>query len=215
MQKRAAMPASLVHKAHPTSAPFILILGKRGTGKTTLISNILKHQNIPIGVIVTDNSNHYHTLKPKINTELIIHDPPLHDALIDNVIAFQTYVHKKQNIADKRMVVVVDDAFKQQPICKLATNHLSTMVIFSMCFPIGIPPNIRTNIDYIFVFQDTFISNRQRIYEHYFGMIPSFEMFCQIMDEYTDYYDYKCLVIDNTVRSDNLVDRLFWYKAND
>jgi hypothetical protein len=216
----------IIRNARPTCAPIILILGKRGTGKTTLISNILKHQNIPIGVIVAasdSNLTHYHKLKSKINTELIVHEV-YSSTLIANVIAVQSVVHKKQKIADKRMVVVFDDSTytftnstwaRNKPMFNLVTTcacHLSTMVIFGMSYPVGIPPNISVQIDYIFVFNDANIYNRKRIYNHYFGMIPSFEMFCQIMDACTD--DYECLVIDNTVQSNEPVDRLFWYKAD-
>ena len=62
-----------------------------------------------------------------------------------------------------------------------------------MQFALGIPPNLRTNIDYVFILRENIVSNRKRIYEHYAGMFPSFEMFCQIMDQCTE--NYECLVI--------------------
>ena len=80
-----------------------------------------------------------------------------------------------------------------------------------MQYPVGIPPFLRTNIDYVFILRENVISNRKRIYEHYAGMIPSFDAFCQIMDNCAE--DYECLVIDNTTSSATLKDRVFWYKA--
>jgi hypothetical protein len=57
------------------------------------------------------------------------------------------------------------------------------------------------------------MTERVKIYNHYAGMFPSFEAFCQIMDSCTD--NYECIVIDNTVQSNKLEDIVFWYKADD
>jgi hypothetical protein len=42
-------------------------------------------------------------------------------------------------------------------------------------------------------------------------MFPTFESFCQIMDQCTE--NYECLVINNNVKSNKLTDQVFWYKA--
>jgi hypothetical protein len=44
-------------------------------------------------------------------------------------------------------------------------------------------------------------------------MFPTFEMFCQFMDQCTE--NYECLVIANGVQSNKLDDQVFWYKASD
>ena len=49
------------------------------------------------------------------------------------------------------------------------------------------------------------------LYEHYAGMFPTFEMFCQVMDQCTE--NYECLVINNNAKSNKLSDQVFWYKA--
>ena len=42
-------------------------------------------------------------------------------------------------------------------------------------------------------------------------MFPTFEMFCQVMDQCTE--NYECLVINNNAKSNKLSDQVFWYKA--
>ena len=42
-------------------------------------------------------------------------------------------------------------------------------------------------------------------------MFPSFDIFCQVMDQCTE--DYNCLVIHNNAKSNKLEDQVFWYKA--
>ena len=43
-------------------------------------------------------------------------------------------------------------------------------------------------------------------------MFPTFEMFCQVMDQCTE--NYECLVINNSAQSNKLTDQVFWYKAD-
>ena len=81
-----------------------------------------------------------------------------------------------------------------------------------MQYPLGIPPNLRTNIDYIFILRENIVANRKRIYDNYAGMFQNFEIFCQVMDQCTE--NYECLVIDNTTKSNRLEDNVFWYKAS-
>ena len=83
--------------------------------------------------------------------------------------------------------------------------------IISMQYPLGIPPNLRTNIDFIFILRENIVANRKRIYDNYAGMFPTFEVFCQVMDQCTE--NFECLVIDNTTKSNKLEDTVFWYKA--
>ena len=90
-------------------------------------------------------------------------------------------------------------------------RHWKIMLVITMQYPLGIPPNLRTNIDYVFILREPYIANRKRIYENYAGMFPTFESFCQVMDQCTE--NYECLVVDNNAKSNKLTDQIFWYKA--
>ena len=81
-----------------------------------------------------------------------------------------------------------------------------------MQYALGIPPNLRTNIDYVFILRENYVSNRKRLYENYAGMFPSFEVFCQVMDQCTE--NYECLVVHNNAKSNKLEDQVYWYKAD-
>ena len=85
------------------------------------------------------------------------------------------------------------------------------MFIITMQYALGIPPNLRTNIDYVFILRENINSNRKRLYEQYAGMFPSLEVFNQVMDQCTE--NYECLVINNNAKSNSLCDQVFWYKA--
>ena len=72
--------------------------------------------------------------------------------------------------------------------------------------------NLRTNVDYVFN-QKNFVNNRKRLYDHYAGMFPTFEMFCESGDG--SMYNYECLVINNNAKSNKLENQVFWYKASE
>ena len=77
--------------------------------------------------------------------------------------------------------------------------------------PLGIHPQLRDNIEYVFIFRENIISNRKRIYDHYAGMFKTFDMFCSVMDQCTE--NFECLVIDNNIQSNRIEDQIYWYKA--
>jgi hypothetical protein len=90
-------------------------------------------------------------------------------------------------------------------------RHWKVMLIITMQYPLGIPPTLRTNIDYVFILREPYKSNRERIWQNYAGMFPTFEAFNQVMDQCTE--NFECLVIDNNSKSNKLTDQIFWYKA--
>lgn len=75
----------------------------------------------------------------------------------------------------------------------------------------GIPPELRSNIDYVFIFNEPSVANRKKIYDSYAGMLPSFDHFCNILDACTQ--NHECLVIKTSGNSTDLRDQVFWYKA--
>ena len=90
-------------------------------------------------------------------------------------------------------------------------RHVHALFIITMQYALGVPPALRTNVDFVFILRETIVSNRKRLYEQYAGMFPDFESFCQVMDQCTE--NYECLVIDNNAKSNKLVDQVYWYKA--
>ena len=120
---------------------------------------------------------------------------------------------------DPRTFVILDDCLydnswtKSKFVRSLFMNgrHWKVFFIITMQYALGIPPNLRTNIDYVFILRENIVQNRKRLYECYAGMFPTFEVFCEVMDQTTE--NYECLVINNNSKSNNLEDQVFWYKA--
>ena len=205
----------------------VVLIGKRDTGKSFLVKDLLYyHQDIPIGTVVsgTESANSFYS---EIVPSLFIHDE-FTPELINNVVRRQKLIvnKTKEDIArkgstkiDPRAFIILDDCLydkswiKDKNIRTLFMNgrHYNIMFIITMQYALGIPPNLRTNVDFVFILRENYVSNRKRLYEHYTGMFPTFEMFCQVMDQCTE--NYECLVINNNAKSNKLEDQVFWYKA--
>lgn len=219
---------SITFKANESKGPVVVLIGRRDTGKSFLVRDLLYyHQDIPIGTVISgteEGNGFYGKLVPK----LFIHNE-YNSAIIENILKRQKQVIKQINkemqqfnrsTIDPRTFVILDDCLydnswsrdKLMRCLFLNGRHWKVMLVITMQFALGIPPALRTNIDYVFILRDPYISNRRRIYENYAGMFPTFEAFCQIMDQCTE--NYECLVINNNTKSNKLQDQIFWYKAD-
>ena len=205
-----------------TSDKVVVLIGKRDTGKSFLCKDLLyHHQTIPVGQVIsgTEAANSFYG---EIVPKLFIHDE-FKPEIISNILKRQKSMvenmRSNPNI-DPRAFLILDDCLydnswiKDKNIRSVFMNgrHYKLLFILTMQFALGIPPNLRTNIDYVFILRENYVSNRKRIYEHYAGMFPTFEMFCQVMDQCTE--NYECLVINNNSKSNKLQDQVYWYKAD-
>jgi len=200
----------------------VVLIGKRDTGKSYLCRDILyHHKNIPVGQVIsgTEGANQFYS---KIVPKLFIHDEFETD-IVQNMLKRQKMMIEKQNggdnTIDPRAFLILDDCLYDNKWSKdkfmrsvfMNGRHYKLLFLLTMQYALGIPPNLRTNIDYVFILRENYVSNRKRLYEHYAGMFPTFEMFCQVMDQCTE--NYECLVINNNAKSNKLSDQVFWYKA--
>jgi hypothetical protein len=148
--------------------------------------------------------------------------------IIQNAVKRQKMIKVKNNrdVAlygkpqiDPRTFLVLDDCLyddawtREKSIREIFMNgrHYNFLFLVTMQYPLGIPPNLRTNIDFTFIMRENLISNRKRIWENYAGMFPTFDMFSQVMNQCTE--NYECLVIQNNAKSNRLEDQIFWFKA--
>jgi hypothetical protein len=207
----------------------IILVGKRNTGKSFLVQDLLYYKrDIPIGTVIsaTENSNRFYG---DMMPSLFIHDefsPEIvanlvkRQKIVVNKMKQQEALYGKSNI-DPYAFLILDDLMYDAPawikditIKQIFMNgrHFKLLFLITMQFSLGIPPALRSNVDYVFILRENYVSNRRRLYEHYAGMFPTFEIFCQVMNQCTE--NFECLVIDNTCKSNKIEDMVFWYKAD-
>jgi hypothetical protein len=205
-----------------------IFLGKRRTGKSTLVKDLLyHHRDMPMATVIsgTEESNGFFK---KIVPPLFIHGE-YNPVILERFMKCQRMIMQKlqkgkeagvQMNMDPRTFFIMDDCMyddswtHDKNIRYLFMNGrwLKVFLLITMQYPLGIMPSLRTNVDYVFILREPYISNRKRIYDNYGAAFPSFEFFCQVMDQCTQ--NYECLVINNTTQSNKLEDIVFWYKAD-
>jgi hypothetical protein len=205
----------------------IAMIAKRASGKSYLTREILYHKrDIPTAIAISKTEKLNSFYGEFIPDSFIYYD--YESDILSNIYNRQSIINEdnkkrvknKQKEKDDRIMIIMDDCMsskgswlKDPNILELFFNgrHHHLSFILTMQFSLGIPPELRSNFDYIFLLAEDFISNRKRLYEHYAGMFPSFDIFQQVFNEITE--NYGVMVINNRIHSKNITDKVFWYKA--
>lgn len=205
-----------ISKMKPNRA--ILAIGKKGTGKSVLINDLAyRLRNMcDLGVAMSPSWSSQEMFREFLPPSQVHSD--FQQDMVEKLIAFNRGLQAEgKNI--RKVALFLDDLgfdtglFRLKITRDLLMNgrHVGIFLLFSLQFVLGVPPDIRTNIDYVFVFTEKVRKNRQKLYEHFFGVFDKFPDFERVFSECTN--NYECLVLDNTVSSSKLEDCVFWYKA--
>lgn len=204
-----------------------VFIGARNAGKSSLIKDFLyHHRDYQVGTTISPTEASNKTFS-KIIPSLFIHDEYTTE-LLENVIKRQKIITKRKNKEiemygksniDNRAFLLLDDCMydsswqKDKNIRFIFFNgrHIMLSMLISLQYVLGIPPSFRSNVDYVFICREPIIANRKRIYESLAGIIPTFDIFNQLMDACTQ--NFECLVIANAIKSNNFQDSVFWFKA--
>jgi|UniRef100_A0A6C0DAA5 hypothetical protein len=205
----------------------IAMIAKRASGKSYLTKEIMYHKRDIASAIAISRTEKLNKFYSEIIPDSFIYseyEPEIlskiyeRQSRMNNDNARRVKEGKKEK--DDRIMLIMDDCMsskgtwlKDPNILELFFNgrHHHLAFILTMQFSLGIPPELRSNFDYIFLLAEDMTSNRKRLYDHYAGMFPTFDIFQQVFNEITE--DYGCMVINNRIHSKNITDKVFWYKA--
>ncbi|ASZ85012.1 032R [Cherax quadricarinatus iridovirus] len=200
----------------------IAIIGKPSSGKSVLIKHLLyaKKHLIPVGMVISgsEDSNGFYS---KIFPQLFIYEKYKKD-VVKNFIERQK-LSKKYHLPNSWSVLVMDDCmddvkvFNDPLIQGLFKNgrHWNMLALFANQYVLDFKPAIRTNLDGIFIFREPNNSNREKIYKNFASVIPTFKIFCHLMDKLT--VDYTSIYIknqlNNTRNEEHWTNYVFYFKA--
>lgn len=210
----------------------IVMIAKRKSGKTVLVKDILYHfADFPVALVISPTERKNRTYGAFI-PDLFIYDE-YNVSIVSKFLERQdeiieTYEEKRKDkhVSKEKLkkyepsaALIFDDCLadnkwvKDKQIKEIFMNgrHSKMMFIFTMQYPLGVNPMLRTNIDFVFLLQENSMKNRRRLYEQYASVFPNFNIFCQTFDIFTE--NYGCMVIDTTSKSNKLEDTVFWYRA--
>ena len=208
--------------------PRICIIAKSGSGKSWVVRDMMSViSDIPAGVIIapTDKiTKFYDSVFP---SSFIHHE--FRPEILVNLLDRQDRIFKKnierskkgKELIDPRVFLIMDDLQSKKDEWVSDPSFISIMCegrhrAITLClvlqYSLAIPPNIRSQFNFIMLLSEDNFSNRRKLFEHYAGIFPKYEMFDTLFNQLTD--DYGTMIIDNSSNTRDLNERIFWYKAN-
>lgn len=199
-----------------TGGSKVVVIGKPGTGKTTCILDILYHKRHLLQSAMIQSGTE------DTNGRFGRHFPPvfIYNAL--NKDAIRNYVKRQKLLCEYHenpwSALVIDDCVDDVTILNSRmflsifkmSRHWATLFILALQYCMDAKPAIRNSTDFVFLLREPILSARKNMYSNFASIIPTFTLFCQLMDEITE--DYTALVINNRIQSNDWTDCVFWYK---
>ncbi len=204
----------------------IAMIAKRASGKSYLTREILYHKR-KIPAVVISRTEKLNRFYGEFCPDSYIFDQ-FDTEILSKIYERQSRLNKDnerrkkegKKLKDDRVMLIMDDCMsskgewlKDPQILELFFNgrHHHMSFILTMQFSLGIPPELRSNFDYIFLLAEDFYSNLKRLYDHYAGMFPTFDAFRTVFKVLTD--DFGAMVIVNRGARSSFLEKIFWYKA--
>lgn len=193
------------------------LIGKRNTGKSVLMKDLLYHMPRPdycLAMAPTEDTlNMYREFLP----ESCIFDHFSQEKLERTVSLQRELVSRGKK---RTVLILLDDCLYQKGVLKSTAmrhiffngRHDHIALVCAAQYMMDVDPSMRTNIDYLFVLRENILTNRQKLFKHYFGQFARFDDFDKVMSACTQ--AFKALVLDNTRASTaDPTDCVMWYKA--
>jgi len=195
-----------------------IFIGKRGSGKSCLVTDILYHKRqIPVGVVMSATEEGNHHYKGFVPDLFIYND--YNKEVIERVLERQKRIINSGTTKKSSSFILLDDCMYDRKFmkdtcirqCFMNGRHWKLFFMLTMQYCMDLSPDLRANVDYVFILRENIVQNREKLYKSFFGIFPNFDMFNQVMNACTE--NYECLVLDNTSKSNKIEDCVFWYKA--
>lgn len=210
----------------------IVLIGPRTRGKSTILLDYLYwNQDIPYCACISPTENLNATYSNHIPSRFIFteYTPKLLEAFLKRQMNLRA---KKQAAlggfgdsrfanVDCRGLLIMDDCLADNANWKkdkslkwifMNGRHAEVTFILTMQYQVGIPPELRVNIDWIFICRETKKLEKEKLHKYYAGIFPSYDMFNQIFNKCTK--NKCCMVINGLSESELIEDQVFWFHAD-
>lgn len=201
-------------------ASIVLILGKRGTGKSFLMKNLCYHMSkqdtYSYGVAMSPTEDVQESFSSFMPESLVFND-----YTEEKVVALMKSQRRLWKAGrGSNVYLLLDDCLYNKSILNSTVikelffngRHRRILLVLIAQYAMQVSAELRSQIDYVMVLRETIIANRERIWKNFFGFFSNFASFCETLDACTE--NYSCLVYDGKCsKSNNIEECVFWYRA--
>lgn len=196
----------------------ILIIGKRRTGKSTLIRDILYYKKNVKSCVIFSGTEEGNGFYGDIIPPIFIYKDFKED-VIESIFESQRKQLKKNPNKLEEIVLILDDMMydnkfmNNKVVRELFMNgrHWHITLIIAMHYIMDIKPALRSNVDLVITTKEHILDNVIKLYKCFFGIFKNHKIFYQVLTKTT--MDYHVLVLDNSKTDPNVESTVFWYKA--
>lgn len=202
----------------------ILVIGRIGCGSTSIMKNLARHyidkEHYNSTYIISENIEWENFYPEKLPCVISNYDH--NDDYIENIWNKQKEKIKRIGYNSHKLLLIIDTyrTYKDKNVLidiLMNARHYNVTIIIGM-YQSVLNPVLRSTFDLIFLCVESSISNMKRIYEHYGGMFPTFDMFRETMNSLTK--DYSTMVIQQhnynsalTTTKELVEHSCCWFKA--
>lgn len=210
------------------SNPAIIIIAKRGSGKTWVCRSLLnRYRDIPVGVIISHTEKTDPFFQEFFPDAFIYNEykPQIFKKILARQLAIREKAAAKLKMGkkiDTRILLLMDDCLsnskdwaKDESLIEILFNgrHYDITYILTMQAPLGITPQLRTNFDYVFLLYTDNFNEIKKLYDHYTGMFPNLVAFKEVYDKLTENYGVM-VVKKRDASSRDLASKIYHFKAS-
>lgn len=195
----------------------ILIVGKKGTGKTVLMRYLLSKMTTRFDYVMgmTPSASSAEVMRSFMPSSAIFGE--YDESAIERLVA------SLRSLTDsgvkKHVLLLLDDCAYDKKIFKskvmryifMNGRHINLTFVCLMQYVMDMPPDLRTNVDYVFALKENALNNRVKLYTNFFSVFGSPKVFSACMDVLTE--DNCAIVLDQTTASHDLAEVIFWWRA--
>ncbi|WBR14389.1 Vv a32-like virion packaging ATPase [Pandoravirus kuranda] len=196
----------------------VMLVGKRGTGKSVLLRDLLSHLSCEYdgGVAMSptpESTDMFREFMP----DSCVYEDYTSEKIAEIVLKLREF--NGVGIY-KRVFVLLDDCMFDSKILKsiqmrdihMNGRHLKILFLNIVQYVMDVPKAIRSQIDYVFALREPQRAYRENLYKNFFGIFPSYDEFSAAFDACTE--NYGCIVVDSTAKTNAVEDSVFWYRGS-
>ncbi|AGO85882.1 hypothetical protein psal_cds_286 [Pandoravirus salinus] len=196
----------------------VMLVGKRGTGKSVLLRDLLSHLSVEYdaGVAMSPTPESQDMFR-EFMPDSCVYDEYSSEKIGEIVTKLREFNHVG---VYKRVFVLLDDCMfdasvlksKQMRDIHMNGRHLKILFLNIVQYVMDVPKAIRSQIDYVFALREPQRAYRENLYKNFFGIFPTYDEFAAAFDACTE--NFGCIVVDSTARTNAIEDSVFWYRGS-